>query len=130
MARLIRHERDAENIIKIIYVSALGVALTGLAVATGIVDIKDGFKSGRIYSTLQYPNTLAAYLGGVLFLGAYLWHRALDKCKEARGTVHDSLWLKLDRFNLWSYLYACGNFIMLAVLFGTKSRGACWYLEW
>ncbi len=123
VARLVRHERDAENILKVIYISAIGVAVAGLATATGIIDIKDGFLHGRIYSTFQYPNALAAYLGAVVFIGAYLWNRALDKHGEALKAGRENFWNKLDRINLWGYLFACGNFLLLAVFFGTKSRG-------
>lgn len=123
VSRLVRRERDAENIIKVIYASAAGAALAGLATATGIIYIKDGFLGGRIYSTFQYPNALAAYLGGVLFFGLYLWNRARDRHKEALEAARDNIFIRLDRVNLWGYLYACGNYLLLAVLFGTRSRG-------
>ena len=122
VARLVRHEKDVENIIKIIYISAVGVALAGLATTTGIINIKDGFLEGRIYSTFQYPNALAAYLGAVVFMGTYLWNRALENHREALETTRENIWIKLDRLNLWGYLFSCGNFLLLAVLFGTKSR--------
>jgi len=118
----VRHEKDAENILKVIYISAVGVALAGLATATGIINIKDGFLGGRIYSTFQYPNALAAYLGAVIFMGNYLWNRALDNHREALETPRDNIWIKLYCLNLWGYLLSCGNFLLLTVLFGTKSR--------
>jgi len=125
VARLVRHEKDAEKILKVIYISAIGVALAGLATAMGLIDIKDGMAgvNDRIASTFQYPNALAAYLGAVVFMGAYLWNRAQDNHREALKTARENLWIKLARLNLWGYLFSCGNFLLLAVLFGTKSRG-------
>ncbi|MFA4885783.1 MAG: polymerase, partial [Desulfotomaculaceae bacterium] len=76
VARIVRRQRDAESILKVIYISAVGVAMTGLATTTGLIDIIDGFKKGRIFSTYQYPNALASLLGGVAFMGTYLWHRS------------------------------------------------------
>jgi O-antigen ligase/tetratricopeptide (TPR) repeat protein len=122
VSRLVRHEKDAENILKVIYISAVGVALAGLATTTGIINIKDGFLEGRIYSTFQYPNALAAYLGAVIFMGTYLWNRALDNHREALETARENIWIKLDRLNLWGYLLSCGNFLLFTVLLGTKSR--------
>lgn len=123
VSRLVRHEKDAENILKVIYISAAGVALAGLATATGLIYIKDGFLGGRIYSTFQYPNALAAYLGGVLFLGLYLWDQMREKQQEALQSNRSGLVDRLSRSGLWGCLLAGGNFLLLAVLFGTKSRG-------
>lgn len=122
-SRLIRNEEDVHKLLHVIYASAIGVALAGLATATEIIHIKDGFLGGRIYSSFQYPNALAGYMGAVVFIGAYLWNRARDKQKEAFKANRNDIWLKLERLNIPGYLYACGNFLLLAVLFGTKSRG-------
>lgn len=123
VARVVRSQRDAESILRVIYISALGVAMIGLATATGIIDIKDGFKSGCIFSTYQYPNALAALLGGVVFMGTYLWRRSGEQHKEKPELTKYTILLKLHRLNILSYLYTAGNFLLLAVLFGTKSRG-------
>lgn len=123
VSRVVRHQRDAESILKVIYISAVGVAMTGLASATGIIDIKDGFKNGRIFSTYQYPNALAALLGGVTFMGTYLWHRSGEQYKEALELTKNTILLRLYRLYIFSYLYTAGNFLLLAALFGTKSRG-------
>ncbi|MBE3580970.1 MAG: O-antigen ligase family protein [Thermoanaerobacteraceae bacterium] len=86
-----------------LYSSGLGVALAGLLTATEVIFIKDGFLGGRFYSTLQYPNALAAYMMGNLFLGFYLWGRADNRLRLA---------------------YAVGNYLLLVVFLGTGSRGA------
>ncbi|MGB9661047.1 MAG: tetratricopeptide repeat protein [Moorellaceae bacterium] len=86
-----------------LYLSGVGVALAGLLAATGIIYIKDGFVGGRFYSTLQYPNALAAYMMGAGFLGFYLWAQSPNRLR---------------------FLYAAGNFLLLMVFLGTGSRGA------
>lgn len=126
-SRLIRDEEDIHKLLHVIYISAIGVALAGLATATELIHIKDGFLGGRIYSSFQYPNALASYLGAVLFIGMYLWYRAKDFTNGTRlagqSTNSASLPGGLSLSNPWGYLYACGNFLLLAVLLGTKSRG-------
>jgi len=123
VARVVRHQRNAESILKVIYISAVGVAVAGLATATGIIDLSDGFKNGRIFSTYQYPNALAALLGGVAFMGTYLWHRSGEQYKESLELTKNTILLQLHRLNIFSYLYTAGNFLLLVALLGTKSRG-------
>jgi tetratricopeptide (TPR) repeat protein len=124
-ARVVVLARDRHRLFHVIYLSAVGVALAGLATATGIIEIRDGFLGGRIYSSLQYPNALANYLMAVLFLGFYLWqHRVLEpgargESPLARAGVPQ--WLR--EFDPYSYYYALANFLLLAVFFGTKSQG-------
>jgi len=124
-SRLVRDEKDVTAILRVIYISAIGVALAGLATATGIISIKDGFLNGRIYSSFQYPNALASYLAAVTFIGFYLWRRAGSP--ELGGLAAGSTikgapaWLNLGSF--YQYLYAAGNLLLFAVLLGTKSNG-------
>ena len=125
VSRLVRNENDILTIFKVIYISALGVALAGLATATGVININDGFLNGRIYSTLQYPNALASYLAAVTFIGLYLWRRAdLPDPESMEGGANRKdapAWLNFD--SLGQYLYAAGNFFLLAVFLGSKSQG-------
>ena len=109
-SRLVRNEKDIVTILQVIYISAVGVALAGLATATGIIHINDGFLNGRIYSTFQYPNALASFLAAATFIGLYLWR------KSDSGEM-----LNFDTF--YKYLYVAGNFIIFTVLLGTKSQG-------
>lgn len=128
VSRLVRNQEDVHKLFHVVYVSAIGVALAGLATATGIININDGFLNERIYSTFQYPNALASYLGAVSLLGFYLWQRSyshassLNTCTNQAGK-NASLQKLLIRVNIPGYLYASGNFLLLAVLIGTKSRG-------
>lgn len=103
IVQLNRNQLTTAWILHSLYAAGIGVSLAGLLTATGIVYIKDGFVGGRIYSTLQYPNALAAYLMGISFLGFYLWSKA---------------------GNLPRLAYAAGNYLILMVFIGTGSRGA------
>lgn len=117
VSRLVRSNRDIMTMFTALYLSALGVALAGLATATGIIQIRDGFLNERIYSTFQYPNALASYLAAIAILGLYLWARqGYSKTGEAKGLLPG----KLDYS---PYIYSCGNYLLLAVLLGTQSRG-------
>ncbi|WP_041537599.1 O-antigen ligase family protein [Carboxydothermus hydrogenoformans] len=85
-----------------VYLAAIGVSLAGLMTATGVINIRDGYLSGRIYSSFQYPNALASYLAAAFLIGIYLW---VSSNKALR------------------YFYGIGNYIILTVLLGTKSNG-------
>ncbi|TYP52417.1 O-antigen ligase family protein [Thermosediminibacter litoriperuensis] len=79
-----RNERDKRIILWTLVLSAAGVALAGIGAAAGTVKYPGAFVGSRINSTLQYPNTLAAYLTAALMLGLGLqavcerrWQRAV-----------------------------------------------------
>lgn len=122
VSRLVTGEEVIRRILCVIWASGVLVALAGLATATEIVYIRDGFLGGRIYSSFQYPNALANYLLCVLILGAYLWVTVLD-----RGAGIKDLWPSrpawVDRLNPVAYLFAAGNFLIAAVFWGAKSNG-------
>lgn len=125
-SRLVRNDNDIVTILRVIYISAIGVALAGLATASGLINISDGFVHSRIYSTYQYPNALCSFLAASTFIGFYLWRRAglPDSAVLEEGTKKLQgipALLILSRFN--KYLYAIGNFLLIAVLIGTKSQG-------
>lgn len=124
-ARVVTSTTDAIRLFHIIYFSAILVALAGLATATGIISIKDGFLAGRLYSSFQYPNALATYLSAVFLLGLYLWNRAIEegpKLKEkGLGLQKAPSWFQ--ELNLYPYYYVLGNLLLFAVFLGTKSQG-------
>lgn len=129
VSRLVRNKEDIHKLLHVIYISAIGVALAGLATAAGIIHINDGFNvsdiGGFISSTFQYHNALAVYLGAVFFAGLYLWHLSndrrrpvLSKTANAKGISQLELfWAKNSGF-----FYVSGNFLLLALLLGSKSR--------
>lgn len=102
VSRLGGHSRNL-YLLHALYLATVGVALAALLTATDLVYIKDGFIGGRFYSTLQYPNALASYVGAGSIIGFYLWVRAN---------------------NAWKYIYAVANYLLLMVFLGTGSRGA------
>ena len=122
-SRLVRSDQEAGTILGVIYLGAVGVALAGLATATGLVQIKDGFLGGRIYSTFQYPNALASYLAAAVFTGLYLWRRAGTPGSNGVNPIINEMPDWLSRAKLKPYLYAAGNFLLFAVLLGTRSNG-------
>lgn len=122
VSRLVRNDEYIYKIMYVIYLSAIGVALAGLGTATGI-QIKDGFLEGRIYSTFQYPNALAAYLGAVMFIGLYFWDRSRNTIKEVGFFPGKSLLDKICQGNLFGCLFAIGNYTLLSVFLGANSRG-------
>lgn len=68
VSRVIETKKEARIILNVLVYSALGVAILGLGAAAGTWEVHGGFKSGRIFSTIQYPNSLAAYLTGAFFV--------------------------------------------------------------
>ena len=123
VSRLVTGEEIVRRILRIIWTSGVLVALAGLATATEIIFIRDGFLGGRIYSSFQYPNALANYLLCVLIIGTYLW---VDVLGRGAGTLKD-LWPSrpawLDRLDPLAYLFAAGNFLLATVFWGAKSNG-------
>ncbi len=113
-SRLVRSREDVHTLLQVIYLGAVGVVLFGLLAATELININDAFIKGRIYSSFQYPNALASYLAAVFFIGSYLWYQI---CHQDTGEGRDY------RYLIPELLYACGNFLLLSALIGTKSRG-------
>ncbi len=95
-------KRERTVLLQAMFWGGLGVALLGIAAALGLVQIAGSYLDGRIYSTFQYPNTLATYLGVLIILGVYLW----QEC-------HSNL----------QYAYPVALYLMVVCLFGTGSRG-------
>jgi len=89
-------------ILTTLYLTGVGVALAGLGAALGVLDLTDGFVGDRIYSTIQYPNTLAVYLLAISFIGFYLW-------------ATSNKWLQ--------FAFVAGNYAMFMAFLGTNSRG-------
>ncbi|KUO49316.1 MAG: hypothetical protein APF76_16060 [Desulfitibacter sp. BRH_c19] len=102
-SRLVIDYKSSVSLLNVIILSAVGVALAGIFSAMDWISIKDGFVDNRIYSTLQYPNTLASYLLAVSILALGLWQNSKKHYK---------------------YGYIVLTYIMMVVFFGTNSRGA------
>ncbi|MDD2497955.1 MAG: O-antigen ligase family protein [Desulfitobacteriaceae bacterium] len=102
-SQLVQNRRDVKTLLHALYIAGEGVALAGVMCASGLIEIKDGFLGGRIYSTMQYPNALASYLTALSFVGIYLW------ASKKSGVL--------------PCLYAVGNYLMLLIVIATGSRG-------
>ncbi|OPY63603.1 MAG: O-Antigen ligase [Pelotomaculum sp. PtaU1.Bin065] len=124
-SRLPGREKNAANVLRVIYLSAVVVAAVGLAAATGLVPISDNFYDNRLQSTFQYANALAGFTAGIIFIGIYFWliGREAGSAGAATpgggGVAAGSAVRRL----LPRYLYAAGNFLLLLVLLGTRSQG-------
>ncbi|MDQ7788692.1 MAG: O-antigen ligase family protein [Clostridia bacterium] len=105
--RVVRTERDLDRVLLVAYVGALGVAVIGVLSAAGVFNFPGGFVGGRIYSTLQYPNTLGIFLGMMSVIGV-------------------ALSVKTDRL-LVKLFFAIGGALLITVVLGTHSRGS-WVL--
>lgn len=122
-SRLMRDREDIYKLLQVIYLAAVGVALSGLLAATELIYIKDAFLGGRIYSTFQYPNALASYLAAASFMGIYHWYQTRSYNARAGRNIEALFATRFYRHLAPEFLYVCGNFLLLAVLLGTKSRG-------
>ena len=122
VSRLICDTKDIYILLRVIYISALGVALAGLATATGIIHINDGYNvsiyGGMISSTFQYHNALGVYMAAVLFIGLHLWYKQQTENSSAKFD------LQMGKFTIQTIplLYALGNFLLLTLLMASKSR--------
>lgn len=78
-----RREEDKKAILWTMVVSAFGVAFIGIGAAAGTFTYPGAFVGNRINSTLQYPNTLAAYLTAAFMLSTSLWATAQNRVQKA-----------------------------------------------
>lgn len=100
----VRSLNAVRGYLAVYFASGTGVALLGLGAAFGTFHYKDAFVSGRIFSSLQYPNSLAAFLTAINLFGLYLQAAAR----------------KLP----YRLLLAAGNYLLFLTFLGTQSRGA------
>lgn len=106
-AQTVKSERDIKNLYRAIYLSAVGVAAIGLGAGTGLVEYPGAIEGSRIYSTLQYPNTTAAFLSLATFLGFALLNTSLTRVGKM--------------------IYSSGNMLLVTVIVMAQSRGS-WFM--
>jgi tetratricopeptide (TPR) repeat protein len=104
---LARSRKEVKVFLNVLLASAVGVALLGIGAAAGTFSYNGAFVGGRINSSIQYPNTLAAYLTAAYFISMTLLLNGDKKCQK--------------------YLYSTANFILFFTFIFTYSRGA-WLL--
>lgn len=117
-SQLVKDQKDVKWLLHAIYFAGIGVALAGVMTASGMIHIKDGFLYGRIFSTMQYPNALAAYLAALSFIGIYMWLSSVDSGQWTADRKE-----AVSKAAIPGYLYAIGNYILLLIYIGTGSRG-------
>ncbi len=103
-AEMTKELKKPQLLLNILLASATLVALLGIGAAAGTFNYPGAFSGGRIYSSLQYPNTLATYLTAAFFISMTL----LLNCEHKWGR----------------YVYPGINFTLLLVFIFTYSRGA------
>lgn len=79
----VRSEEDRKAILWTMVISAFGVAFIGIGAAAGTFTYNGAIVGNRISSTLQYPNTLAAYLTAAFMLSTSLWATAHNRVQKA-----------------------------------------------
>lgn len=82
-AQLLSNPAGRRRLMQVIFLAAVGVAVVGLASALGLFKFPGGYVSGRINSTFQYPNTMAAFLMAGSLLGTGLWAGAVHSAGRA-----------------------------------------------
>lgn len=107
VSRLAENQDYLRIILKTLSLGALGVALVGIGAAAGSWEVNGAYVSGRIHSTIQYPNSLGAYL-----TAAYMLLQTLF-LTEARGGYRKYL----------KYFYPAAACVLLITIVFTQSRG-------
>jgi len=92
------------EMLKFLLAGGLVVALIGILAAIGYSDYPGAYVSGAIMSTLQYSNTMAAYLAVMVLVGITLVQQ------------EKSIWLKT--------VYSLANYFMVVAILGALSKGA------
>jgi O-antigen ligase len=101
---LVKSTGQRLGLIATIWGSAVLVAFLGLSTFTGLYTLQAGIDdAGRITSTIQYANSLAAFLSIGLIIGFTLFQRTKQLS--------------------WQLLINSGNVLMMVALVGTQSRG-------
>ncbi len=95
--------KDIFVILKSFYWSGMVVSLISIGTAFGSYMYPSAFIGGRMYSTLEYPNTFAAYTICLLVIGLYFAEKSPDQIKQT--------------------VYSITNFWLLVGFFGAMSRG-------
>ncbi|MGD0622156.1 MAG: hypothetical protein ABSA82_06810 [Thermacetogeniaceae bacterium] len=103
LAYSVRSLSAVRGYLGVLLASGVGVSLLGLGSAIGTFPYKDAFVNGRIYASLQYPNSTAAFLMTINLFGLYLWDESRSKVLGVLLTV--------------------ANFLIFLTILGTESRG-------
>mgnify|MGYP000860404135 FL=1 len=104
VTRVANTYQGVREILKFLLAGGLVVAAIGILAAMGYSDYPGAYVSGAIMSTLQYSNTMAAYLAVMVLVGITLVQQ------------EKSIWLKT--------VYSLANYFMVVAILGALSKGA------
>lgn len=104
---VLKRHKNAKVFLNILLASIIGAAILGIGALAGTFSYPGAVMGGRISSSVQYPNTLAALLTSAYFISVTLFLNS------------DKKWEK--------YLYSISSFILFFTFIFTYSRGA-WLL--
>lgn len=104
VTRIASSHQQIRDMLKYLLAGGLAVAVIGIMAAAGYSDYPGAFVSGQIMSTLQYSNTMAAYLAVMILLGVTLVQQ------------ENNFFLKA--------IYSIANFLMALAVLGALSKGA------
>ncbi len=104
VSQICRDYRLYSKIFMVLLAAGVGVAGIGILAATGYLSIEGAFTGGLIKSTLQYHNTMAAYLAVLSLIAISLWVREEKPFYRA------------------GYLFI--SYLLMAVTLSTISKGA------
>lgn len=92
------------EMLKFLLAGGVAVAVIGILAALGYSNYPSAYQNGVISSTLQYSNTMAAYLSVMLLIGVTLAQRERIFCLQV--------------------MYSLANYIMAVAVLGALSKGA------
>jgi len=104
VTRVARSYRLVRELLKFLVAGGLVVAVIGILAAVGYSDYPGAYENGVIMSTLQYSNTMAAYLAVMILIGVTLVQQ------------EKTIWLKV--------VYSLANYLMAVAVLGALSKGA------
>lgn len=111
-------DKYKKTVLNIVLLGGLFVSLIGIGTATGTWNYNGAMLGNRLSSTFQYPNTLAAYVGSLYFLGLTMLINEENKFIKLMhgaliGTFLFSLILTYSR-GMWVIFPVVGLFYFIA----------------
>ncbi|HZK43155.1 MAG TPA: O-antigen ligase family protein [Syntrophomonadaceae bacterium] len=104
VTQLVKDYKTYENILKVLLAAGTSVAMIGILAATGYSNYPSAFDGRVILSTLQYPNTTAAYLAVISLVAITM--------------------LVIEKRLLTKIIYLTTTFLMMLVILCSLSKGA------
>ncbi|MGB9812780.1 MAG: O-antigen ligase family protein [Thermovenabulum sp.] len=130
---LLRSEKEVKGFLWAVILSALGVSIIGMGAAAGMINYNGAFVGGRINSSLQYPNTLAAYLTAAFFIGLGIKTASKNTVENIILSALNYIFLVTFIFTLSRAAWVLFPLFYLIFLLGlskeNKSKGILFFVE-